>query len=421
MVTAVSEMLVETALDNIAVGEVCDIVPVRGGDTVAAQVVSAQRGRSVLAPLAQVTGLTVGARVCPRGEGFSVRCGDALIGRTIDGLGQPMDGRPLNDPNLKSRAVLPRGANPLDRHPISDVLPTRIRTIDGLLSIGNGQRLAILGEAGAGKSTLLGMLASGTAADVVVIGMIGERGREVREFIERQLPPAVRARCVVVAATSDRPALERINAGHVAATVAEYFREQGKNVLLLFDSVTRFARALREVGLAAGEEAVRGGLTPSVYANLPRLIERSGRLGAGAVTAFYSVLMENNGVNDPLTEEVVSLTDGHVVLDSRLAQKGRYPAIDVLKSKSRLMNELVGRDHRAAAGRIRGLMAKYNDIELLIQVGEYVPGQDAEADAAIAARPAIEKFLTQALGEANSFNETAFHLSEIARGADSNA
>ncbi len=415
-VTAIGDLYLETDLAGLAVSDVCEIGSPQGPAMLQAQVVSVEKNRTVLAPFGSVHGLTIGSIVRPTGGAVSIPVGDFLIGSTIDGFGNPLDEDEEDEEHLFAgrRPVLEKYHNPLNREMISDILSTGICSIDGMLTVGRGQRMAILGEAGAGKSSLLAMLASNTEADVVVIGMVGERGRELRDFLERQLPPEVRARCVVVTATSDRPALERINAGHVASTVAEYFRDQGKDVLLLFDSITRFARAQREVGLAAGEQAVRGGLTPSVYANLPRLIERSGNMNNGSITAFYTVLTENEGINDPLAEEVMSLTDGHILLDGKLAQKGHYPAISILRSKSRLMNELILEDHAEAASRVRAMMAKYEDIELLVQVGEYQAGNDWDADAAIKARPAIEQLLKQSAGTATEFGETVFRLRELA-------
>lgn len=415
-ITEVAAAKLNVSLPNLPIGELCEIRDNYRGLSIKAQVIGARDGQSSLAPLEDIAGLSVGADVYPLGISMTVPVGDALIGRTLDGLGRPLDGEPFDMATMSHRSILPRNTNPMSRPAIDDTVTTGIRAIDGFMSLGIGQRMAVFGEAGAGKSTLLSMLAAGPEADVIVIGMIGERGREVREFVERQLPEAVRARCIVVAATSDRPALERINGGHIAATIAEHFRDQGKNVLLLFDSVTRFARALREVGLANGEDAVRGGFTPSVYAELPRLVERCGRTDKGAITAFFTVLLENDGVNDPLSEEITSLTDGHIILDAKIAQSGIYPAINILKSKSRLMNELVSKSHQAHASHVRHLMAKYLDIELLVQVGEFAEGQDPIADAALAAQKPIREFLKQDQRETASMQQTTYLLQELALG-----
>lgn len=415
-VTEVSPAKLRVSLPSISIGELCEVRDSRRNLSINAQVVGASEGKTTLAPLEDIAGLSVGAEVFPLGVSMSVPVGNALIGRTLDGLGRPLDGDPLDMSQMTQRSILPKNTNPMSRPAIDETVTTGIRAIDGFMTLGVGQRMAVFGEAGAGKSTLLSMLAAGPDADVIVIGMIGERGREVREFVERQLPEAVRSRCIVVAATSDRPALERINGGHIAATIAEHFRDEGKNVLLLFDSVTRFARALREVGLANGEDAVRGGFTPSVYAELPRLVERCGRTDKGAITAFFTVLLENDGVNDPLSEEITSLTDGHIILDAKIAQSGIYPAINVLKSKSRLMNELVSRTHLQHAGAVRQLMSKYLEIELLVQVGEFAEGQDKLADASLAAQKPIRNFLKQDQREAAAMQQTTYLLQELALG-----
>jgi type III secretion protein N (ATPase) len=278
-------------------------------------------------------------------------------------------------------------------------LNTGLRVLDAFCTFGRGQRLGIFGSAGSGKSVLLATLARNCAADVIVIGLIGERGREVREFVELRLPKSHRARTVVVASTSDRPALERIYAAHYATAIAEALRDQGKSVLLLIDSLTRVARAVREIGLSAGEPPTRRGYPASVYTALPELIERSGRTSKGDITAVYTVLMEGDGEGDPIAEEVRSLTDGHILLSPAIASRGRYPAVDVMTSLSRLMADVTTKDERRIASRARALLAKHAEIELLVQVGEYRAGSDAEADCAIAAYPALEAYLAQGADE----------------------
>ncbi len=394
-ITDVSASRIVTTLTDVFVGEKCILRLPDSGREVNAQVVAIENERAILSPMEDIEGLSANTEVIGTGEPSKIWVGQGLIGRVLDGLGRPVDGEELKTSNMEQIKITPPALDALDRPIINDVFETGVKSIDGFNTIGNGQRLAIFGEAGAGKSTLLAMLARHSDTDVVILAMIGERGREVNEFLERQLPKEVRERCVVVASTSDRPAMERIMAAHSAVTMAEYFRSKGQKVLLLFDSATRFARALREVGLSAGEKAVRSGFTPSVYAELPKLIERTGKTSKGAITAFFTVLVENDGVNDPVAEEIASLTDGHLVLDASLARSGIYPAINVLKSKSRLMNEICSEEHINASNSLRKLMAKYIDLELLIQVGEYVSGTDPVADMAIACNDQIQTFMTQ--------------------------
>ncbi len=394
-ITDIAGSRIVTTLRDVFVGEKCILrIPTTGVEIVS-QVVAIENERAVLSPLEEIDGLARDTEVFGTGEPCNIHIGPELVGRVLDGLGRPLDRKPMPSERMQYTNLLPKATNALDYGVINDVFETGVKTIDGFNTVGQGQRLAIFGEAGAGKSTLLSMLARHSDADVVVLAMIGERSREVNEFLERQMPEEVRRRCVVVVATSDRPAMERIMAAHCAASIAEHFRANGKEVLFLFDSMTRYARALREVGLASGEKAVRSGFTPSVYAELPRLIERSGKTEDGTITAFYTVLVENNGINDPIAEEVASLTDGHLILDAELARSGVYPAINVLKSKSRLMNEIADAKHVQSANKLRKLMAKYQDMELLIQMGEYAPGSDHVADEAIAVNEPLREFLTQ--------------------------
>lgn len=394
-ITDISASRIVTTLTDVFVGEKCILRVPESGREIAGQVVAIENEQAIISPMEDIEGISSRTEVIGTGEPAKIWVGENLIGRVLDGMGRPVDGKPMKTATMEHIKITPPATDALDRPVIDDVFETGIKSIDGFNTIGQGQRLAIFGEAGAGKSTLLAMLARHSKTDVVVLAMIGERGREVNEFLERQLPKEVRERCVVIASTSDRPAMERIMAAHSAVTVAEHFRSQGKNVLLLFDSATRFARALREVGLSAGEKAVRSGFTPSVYAELPKLIERTGKTSAGAITAFFTVLVENDGVNDPVAEEIASLTDGHLVLDASLARSGIYPAINVLKSKSRLMNEICSEEQITSSNKLRKLMAKYIDLELLIQVGEYVSGTDPVADMAIAAHGSIEDFMCQ--------------------------
>lgn len=393
-VRRVAEGRVVASLQDGFLGEVCSICDRVSRRSILAQVVAVDHGEVILAPLSSAHGLSMAAEVRGSGEPLTVAVGDGLIGRAIDALGRPLDGVPLTGP-LTSRPVSAAAVDPLSRPVLRQVFVTGVRAIDLFNSMAVGQRTAIFGMPGAGKSTLLSMLARHASADVVVLAMIGERGREVREFLDRQMTAQVRSRTVAVVATADRPAIERVIAGQTAHAVAEHLRAQGRHVLLLFDSVTRFARALREVGLAAGEQVVRQGLTPSVYAELPRLVERAGLTQRGAITAFYTVLIENDGINDAIAEEITSLTDGHILLDAKLAQAGHHPAIDILKSQSRPMPLVAPRSMVAKAARLRDLQSKYLDIELLLQVGEYRAGNDPEYDRAIAARPRIAALVRQ--------------------------
>ena len=397
---------------NVPIGELCIVTDRLTGTEARAQVIAVSHNETILAAIDPIDGLSADADILATGGGATIPVGDALIGRIIDSTGKPLDGQPA--PNTVRRIPVVGGTpdDGLD-HLIDTQLHTGVRAIDLFNTMGVGQRLAVFGAPGAGKSTLMGMITRHCTADVVIMAMIGERGREVREFIDRQMPPEVRSRCVTVVATSDRPAMERALAGHAALAIAEDFRAQGKEVLLIFDSVTRFARAMRDVGLAAGEEPVRNGFTPSVYAELPKLIERAGKTSSGAITALFTVLLENNGKDDPIAEEVNSLVDGYIMLDSSLAASGHYPSIDIERSKSRLMSEIAPPQVVANASRLRALSAKYRDIELLLQVGEYSQGNDAEADAAIAVRPALKKLLIQDIRAATPMAEGVEWLQAI--------
>ena len=413
--TEISATRLATSLSGISVGEVCLLRNPHSGAELKAQAVSVVEGQAILAPIGTVDGLGPDTEVIATGKPFQFAAGDFLLGRVLDGLGTPIDGPMPEVSGALWRRAECETPNPLDRPLIDDIFETGVRVIDGMLTLGEGQRIGVFGDPGGGKSTLLGSLARNSRADVCILGLIGERGREVREFMDRQLPPDFRERCVVVVATADRPAMERMLAAHTAVSLAAYFRERGQKVLLLLDSLTRFARALREVGLAAGEQPVRRGFTPSVYAELPRLIERCGRTNAGPMTAIYTVLTENDGVGDPIGEEVMSLTDGHITLSGKLGQSGHYPAVDVLRSKSRLFSELSSPQHAAAASKARALLAKYQEIELLIQVGEYKAGGDALADEAVRKRDQLNAFLRQDRHSRSGFNETLEALMALAK------
>lgn len=373
-----------------------DLVEVVGGNLespLSTEVVGFEGECLLLTPLGELRGLGAGAEVVLREMADRVPANESLLGRVLDASGSPLDdGGPVRP--SPDRPLVSESPSPMDRSAIERPLESGIRAIDGLLTIGEGQRMGIFAAAGGGKSTLLAMLARRARADAIVIGMIGERGREVREFIEDALGEEGLARSVVVVATSDRPAMERVRAARAATAIAEGFRAQNKHVLLLMDSVTRYARALREIGLAAGEPPVRRGLPPSVFAELPRLFERAGTDSNGAITALYTVLTEGEE-EDPVAEEVRSLLDGHIHLSRRLGARGHFPAIDIPTSQSRLFRNLAGSGQIAAAEAVRAMIAKLDDIELLLQMGEYQEGQDPLADAALSQRDAIETFLRQ--------------------------
>jgi type III secretion protein N (ATPase) len=407
-VTRIAGLAVEAALGGVAMCEVVEIARARRAP-LAAEVVGVREERAVLMPLGEISGVAVDAEVAPTGRPLAIRAGEALLGRVLDGLGRPIDGRPL-PPGLAEWPVGRPPPPPLGRRRIADPLPLGIRAIDALATVGVGQRVGLFAGAGVGKSVLLGQIARNGGAEVSVICLVGERGREVREFVEDALGPEGLARSVVVAATSDEPALVRRAAAHVATAVAEWFAEQGRDVLFMLDSLTRYARAEREVGLAAGELPARHGYPPSVFAALPRLLERTGNRTAGGITALYTVLVAGGDMEEPIADEARGLLDGHVVLDRGIAERGRFPAIDVLATLSRAMPAVTTAAHRAAAARLRSLLAAHERNRDLIAVGAYRPGTDADADAALQRAAAIEGFLRQAPDEREPFEATLARL-----------
>jgi len=396
------------------VGELCELRGPRGQLLQRAEVVGFGRGGVVLSPFGSLSGIGEGTAVTGTGRPLSVAVGDGLLGRVIDGLGDPIDGLGALDCH-EFRPVIANPPDPMERAMVERPLPTGVKVIDGLMTLGEGQRMGIFAPAGVGKSTLMGMLARGAQCDVSVIALIGERGREVREFIEFILGPEGMARSVVVCATSDRSSIERAKAAYVATAVAEHFRDRGQRVLLMMDSLTRFARALREIGLAAGEPPARRGFPPSVFAELPRLLERTGMGATGSITALYTVLAEDESGGDPIAEEVRGILDGHMILSRRIAAKNQYPAIDVLGSLSRVMSQVVPAGHAEAAGRLRRLMAKYDDVEMLLQAGEYRPGNDETADTAVERIEEIRAFLNQRTSDLMDYDDILSALAEVTR------
>jgi ATP synthase in type III secretion protein N len=379
-----------------------------------AEVIGFAGAEAILAPYGPLQGVAVGAAVQALAEEAQVPCGPALLGRVVDAFGRPLDDRPLPaGPDLQHTPLHASAPSPLQRRGVDHPLPTGVRAIDAALTVGEGQRVGIFAMAGGGKSTLLGMLARQARADVNVIALVGERGREVREFLDESLGEDGLARSVVVVSTSDRPALERVRAAYAATAIAEAFRREGKRVLLLVDSVTRFARGLRELGLSALEPPVRRGYPPSVFAELPKLFERAGNDAHGSITAFYTVLAEDDDNSDPVAEEVRSILDGHIVLSRALAQAAHYPAIDVLGSASRVFTRVAEREHRDAAAQLRSLMARFNEVEFLLRVGEYQAGSDPLADRAIERMPAVKALLQQRSDEATEIAETIARLKEV--------
>ncbi|MCB2288873.1 flagellar protein export ATPase FliI [Clostridium sp. CS001] len=382
------------------VGEVCKIYNI-SNEEVSCEVVGFKNMDVILMPLGELVGISPGCRVVPTGNPLSVKCSEELFGKVLDGLGNPLDGSEISKyTNYSLNAAPP---DPLKRRRITDVLPTGVRAIDGFLTCGEGQRVGIFAGSGVGKSTTLGMLAREAKADINVIALIGERGREVRDFLEKDLGVEGMKKSIIVCATSDQPALVRLKGAFTATAIAEYFRDQGKKVILMMDSVTRFAMAQREIGLAIGEPPATKGYTPSVFSMLPKLMERSGMSDKGSITAFYTVLVDGDDFNEPIADAVRGILDGHIVLSRALAAKNHFPAIDILASISRLMSEVAMKDHKEAASMARDLMATYKDSEDLINIGAYVKGSSKKIDKAIHYNDSIESYLIQGMDDSTDF------------------
>ena len=415
-VTGVSGLLVEGSVPSAQLGMVCQLQlsAHRHDLVVPAEVVAINHGRVSLMPLGGVTGIQHGTPILTTAERPVLAVGDGLLGRIVDGWGNPLDGSPLYD-TLDRYPLEAAPMNPLLRSTVEKPLSVGVSAIDSMLTCGTGQRMAILAGAGVGKSTLLGMMCRNTDADVTVIGLIGERGREVKHFIDRDLGPEGMKKAIVVAATSDHAPALRVRAARVATTIAEYFRDQGKRVLLLVDSLSRVAMAQRELGLAVGEPPATKGYPPSAFTIIPRLLERAGPgIGAGSITAFYTTLLEGDDLGDPIGDAVKATTDGHIVLSRALADRGHFPAIDILSSTSRVMSEVVTPQHRAAAGVIRNLLADHRQVEELATIGAYQRGTRADYDRALDAWPQVSQFLRQPISNAISLEDSVTHLSALA-------
>ena len=403
-VSKVVGLTIESIGPQVKVGEMCKIYPVKSDVPVMSEVVGFTETAVLLMPLGDMQGIGPGATVIASGNSLEVQVGESLLGRVLDGLGNPIDDKePLNLSRVYPVNNMP--PNPLSRMRITDPLPLGVKVLDGMLTCGRGQRIGIFAGSGVGKSTLLGMIARNTVADINVIGLIGERGREVKEFIENDLKEEGLKRSVLVIATSDQPALVRKKGALLATSIAEYFRDQGKNVILMMDSLTRFSMAQREVGLAIGEPPVTKGYPPSVFAELPKLLERAGNSDKGSITALYTVLVDGDDMNEPIADTVRGILDGHVVLSRAIANKNHYPAIDVLASVSRVMSSIMPKEHMLKVGKIRDLLATYKDSEDLISIGAYVRGSSKKVDMAIEKNDEINDFLKQGVYDKYTFDE----------------
>jgi ATP synthase in type III secretion protein N len=411
----VSGNLIHAVVPGVCIGEICDLHDPETGKMEQAEVIGFDDALVMLSPLGNTNGLSTATEVSRTKRFMDIAAGAALLGRVLDGFGRPVDGKGPGDPGLARRPLSADAPPALTRRPISQPFPAGLRVIDGLLTWGEGQRIGIYGPAGSGKSLMLAQVLRTADADVRIVAFVGERGREVNEFLEKHLPQEIRGTAAIIVATSDRPAIERAKAAYTAMTLAEYFRDQGARVLLTVDSITRLARALREVALAAGEPALRRGYPPSVFSALPGLLERAGTASSGSITGLFTVLTEGDGNGDPVAEETRALLDAHIVLSAGLAQTGHFPAVDVAASLSRVMPDVTSAEHYESAQRIRQLLAKYNEVQFLLQVGEYKAGNDRLADAAIAKWPAIERFLKQQFQEYSTLNVTADTLRRLSQ------
>lgn len=409
-VSKIVGLVIEGYCPNASIGSLCEVYPLDNSPTIFAEVVGFKDSRALLMPLGELRGLGPGSMISVVKDSATVKVGDKLLGRVIDAMASPQDGLPLPSLDMEM-SLYANPPNPMERKNITEPLDLGVRAINGLLTCGMGQRMGIMAGSGIGKSVLLGMMAKYARADVNVIALIGERGREVREFIERDLGKEGLARSVIVVVTSDQSPLLRMRGAFVATTIAEYFCRQGKNVLLMMDSVTRFAMAMREIGLAVGEPPTTKGYTPSVFATLPRLLERAGRFqNQGTITALYTVLVEGDDLTEPVADSVRSILDGHIVLSRDIAARNHYPAIDVLNSASRVMRDIVTPRHLELAGKTRSILATHKDAEDLINIGAYSHGSNPQIDFAISKIDGVNEFLKQSFDESSSLDTTKEEL-----------
>lgn len=409
-VSRIIGVTIESTGPNSAIGDLCKI-KLRDGTTVLAETVGFSDNKVLLMPLEDVGGLYVGAPVEKVEDKITIKVGTDLLGHVLDGIGRPIDGNKIK--HYENKSIYSSAPNPLVRKRIKEPLSVGVKAIDGFLTLGKGQRIGIMAGSGVGKSTLLGMIARNTSADINVIGLIGERGREVREFIEKDLGEEGLKRSILVVSTSDSPALLRVKALYTATTIAEYFRDLGYDVLMMVDSITRWAMAQREIGLSIGEPPTTRGYTPSVFANMPKILERAGNSVDGSMTAIYTVLVEADDMNDPIGDSVRSIVDGHIVLSRKLADSSHYPPIDILASVSRLMTEVADKEHLEASKFIKDIYASYIDSKDLIEVGAYKKGSNPKVDVALAEIENINNFLRQDIYEKTDYKETLAMLIDI--------
>lgn len=410
-VTRVIGMGIESRGPMANIGDICEVETKGRDGTIRAEVVGFKEGHLMLMPLGQLEGIGPGCKIIARGEKLAVKVDQSLLGKIVNWRAEPIQGMAVHPKD--SVPIENEAPNPMTRKRIDTPLELGVRAIDGMLTIGKGQRIGIFAGSGVGKSTLMGMIARNALSDINIIALIGERGREVREFIENDLQEAGLKRSIVVVATSDQPALMRLKAAKTATALAEYFRDQGKDVLLMMDSLTRFSMAQREIGLAIGEPPVSRGYPPSVYAEMPKLLERAGNSDKGSITGMYTVLVDGDDFNEPITDTARGILDGHIVLSRKLAHKNHYPAIDILASISRVMSAIASKEHKYLANEIKKHMAVYTESEDLINVGAYSKGSNQEIDIAIEKNPAINQFLCQMVGENVSFRETISQMEAI--------
>lgn len=411
-VSKIVGLTIESIGPDARLNDLCRITSDKsGGQEVMAEVVGFKDNRVLLMPFESVDGIGPGSLVENTGDVLRVKVGPEILGKVVDGLGRPIDGSEIE--HGEAYSVEAPAPDPMTREIIHEVLPLGVKAVDGLITVGKGQRIGIFAGSGVGKSTLLGMFARNTKADINVIALIGERGREVREFIERDMGEEGMKRSVVVVATSDKPALIRNKAAKTATAIAEYFRDQGKDVLLMMDSLTRFSMAQREIGLASGEPPVTRGYPPSVYSEMPKLLERAGTAGQGSITGLYTVLVDGDDFNEPITDTARSILDGHIMLSRKLGHKNHYPAIDILQSISRVMSQIATKEYKQLAGKLKTVMATYNEAEDLINIGAYKSGSNKNIDFAISKIDKVNDFLTQGVDEKYDFEEEMQLLQEI--------